>query len=64
MMLARHCGLRGQTVVNVNRKQIVDHDLTGKAQRTAQNARGKAKHDELLHVQPQDQALVGLVDAD
>src|SRR5258708_3646320 len=33
MMLARHCGLRGQTVVNVNRKQIVDHDLTGKAMR-------------------------------
>jgi hypothetical protein len=33
MMLARHCGLRGQTIVNVNRKQIVDHDLTGKAMR-------------------------------
>jgi len=32
-MLARHCGLRGQTIVKVNRKQIVDHDLTGKAMR-------------------------------
>jgi hypothetical protein len=31
IMLARHCGLRGQTIVKVNRKQIVDHDLTGKA---------------------------------
>jgi hypothetical protein len=26
MVLARHCGLRGQTIVKVNRKQIVDHD--------------------------------------
>jgi len=33
IMLARHCGLRGQTIVKVNRKQIVDHDLTGKAMR-------------------------------
>jgi hypothetical protein len=33
MMLARHCGLRGQTIVNVNRKDIVDHDLTGKSMR-------------------------------
>jgi site-specific recombinase XerD len=31
MMLARHCGLRGQTIVKVNRKQIVDHDMTGQA---------------------------------
>jgi hypothetical protein len=31
LMLARHCGLRGQTIVKVNKKQTVDHELTGKA---------------------------------
>lgn len=33
MMLARFAGLRGQSIVKVNRKQFADHPLTGKAVR-------------------------------
>jgi hypothetical protein len=33
MMAARHIGLRGQTIVSLNRKQIEDHPETGKAVR-------------------------------
>jgi len=31
LMLARYVGLRGQTIVRLNRKQFADHPLTGKA---------------------------------
>ena len=33
MMQARYAGLRGQTIVKVNRKQFEPHPLTGKAMR-------------------------------
>jgi integrase len=33
MMIARYAGLRGQTIVRLNRKQFQDHSLTGKAVR-------------------------------
>jgi integrase len=35
MMTARYIGLRGQTIVRLNRKQFEDHPLTGKAVRYA-----------------------------
>ncbi len=33
LMVARYIGLRGQTIVKLNRKQFADHPLTGKAVR-------------------------------
>lgn len=41
VMLARFAGLRGQTIVVVNRKQFCDHALTGKAVRYIAKKNGK-----------------------
>jgi site-specific recombinase XerD len=42
LMLARYAGLRGQTIVVVNRKQFHDHQLTGKAVRFVARKNKKA----------------------
>jgi hypothetical protein len=47
MMIARFAGLSGQTIVTVNRKQFLDHPLTGKA---VQYTRRKNKKAVLLPV--------------
>src|SRR5438045_8841343 len=50
MMIARYAGLRGQTIVKVNRKQIEDHPLTGKAIQYTPRKNRKAVKSVLLPV--------------
>ena len=42
MMIARYAGLAGQTIVTINRKQFIDHDLTGKAVQYTRRKNNKA----------------------
>jgi len=41
-MIARYAGLAGQTIVGLNEKQFLDHDLTGKAVQYTRRKNGKA----------------------
>lgn len=41
-MIARHAGLAGQTIVGLNVKQFLDHDLTGKAVQYTRRKNNKA----------------------
>jgi hypothetical protein len=41
-MIARYAGLAGQTIVGLNEKQFLDHDLTGKAVQYTRRKNNKA----------------------
>jgi hypothetical protein len=55
LMIARFAGLAGQTIVNINRSQFIDHPLTGKA---VQYTRRKNRKAVLLPVLPELQAFM------
>jgi integrase len=55
LMTARHIGLRGQTIVRLNRNQFEDHPQTGNAVRYTA---GKNKKEVLLPVMPEYQTFL------
>jgi hypothetical protein len=55
LIIARYAGLAGQTIVTINRKQFIDHPLTGKA---VQYTRRKNKKTTLLPVLPELQTFM------
>jgi integrase len=55
LMIARYAGLAGQTIVNLNRNQFLDHPLTGKA---VQYTRRKNNKTTLLPVLPELQEFM------
>jgi len=60
MMIARYAGLRGQTIVSINRKQFEDHPdgPTGKAVRYTPRKNRKKVKSILLPVMPELQAFL------
>jgi hypothetical protein len=55
LMIARYAGLAGQTIVNLNRNQFINHNLTGKA---VQYTRRKNNKTTLLPVLPELQEFL------